>query len=145
MLSGMSSNNNKHLKRARTTALVLLFFLGLSALPASIIMIVDPSGMKMGLPPEMLDQTPFHDFLFPAILLGFFNGILSLLFAILVIKKHRLQVWMVMFQGGVLMTWLTAEGIMGLYYPPLTLPYYLVATLLLSCGLLMNLSKSGLS
>ena len=141
----MNYKLNTRFKRARTTALVLLFFLGLSALPASIVMIVDPSGMKMGLPLEMLDQTPFRDFLFPGILLGFFNGILSLLFAILVIKKHRLQVWMVLFQGGVLMTWLTVEVIMGLYYAPLTLPYYLVATLLLSCGLFMKLSKSGLS
>lgn len=141
----MNYKLNTRFKRARTISLVLLFFLGLSALPAGIMMIADPSGMKMGLPLEMLDQTPFHDFLIPAILLGLFNGILSLLFAILVIKKHRLQVWMVLFQGGVLMTWLTAEVIMGLYYPPLTLPYYLVATLLLSCGLLMNLSKSGLS
>lgn len=141
----MNSSVKKHYKRARTVSLVLLFFLGLSALPAAIFMIADPTGMNMGLPPEMLDHTPFSNFFIPAILLGFFNGILSLLFAILVIKKHRLQVWMVLFQGGVLMTWLTAEVIMGLYYPPLTLPYYLVATLLLSCGLLMNLSKSGLS
>jgi hypothetical protein len=141
----MSSKYNKNYRRARTASLVLLFFLGLSALPASIFMMVDPTGIKMGLPLELLDQTPFNDFLFPGILLGFFNGILSLLFAILVIKKHQLQAWMIMFQGGVLITWLTAEVIMGLYYPPLTLPYYLVATLLLSCGLLMNLSKSGLS
>ena len=141
----MNSSINKHYKRARTASLVLLFFLGLSALPAALFMIVDPSGMRMGLPPEMLDQTPFHNFLVPGILLGFFNGILGLLFAIQVIKRHRLQAWMVMFQGGVLMTWLTAEVIMGLYYPVLTLPYYLVATMLLSCGLLMKLTKSGLS
>jgi len=141
----MNSSINKHYKRARTASLVLLFFLGLSALPAALFMIVDPSGMSMGLPPEMLDQTPFHNFLVPGILLGFFNGILGLLFAIQVIKRHRLQAWMVMFQGGVLMTWLTAEVIMGLYYPVLTLPYYLVATMLLSCGLLMKLTKSGLS
>ena len=126
-------------------ALVLLFFLGLSALPPGVFMMLDPSGNKMGLPLEMLDQTPFSNFLFPGIVLGVFNGILSLIFAILVIKKHRLQSWVVMFQGSVLMIWLSAEVIMGIYYPPLTLPYYLVATLLLSCGLLMNLSKSGLS
>ncbi len=141
----MSSNIKKHYKRARTISLVLLFFLGLSALPAAIFMIAEPSGMKMGLPPEMLDQTPFSNFLFPALLLGLFNGILSLLFAILVIKRHRLQAWMVMFQGGVLMVWLTVEVMMGLYYPALTLPYYLVASLLLTCGLVMKLSKTGLS
>jgi hypothetical protein len=141
----MNYKLNTRFKRARTVSLVLLFFLGLSALPAAIFMLMDPSGSEMGLPAEMLDQTPFDSFLIPGILLGFFNGILSLLFAILVIKKHRLQAWMVMFQGSVLMIWLTVEVLMGLYYPALTLPYYLVAILLLSCGLLMKLSKSGLS
>ena len=141
----MNYKLNTRFKRARTTALVLLFFLGLSALPAAIFMLMDPSGNKMGLPAEMLDQTPFDSFLIPAILLGLFNGILSLLFAILVIKKHHLHAWMVMFQGSVLMIWLTVEVLMGLYYAPLTLPYYLVAILLLSCGLFMKLSISGLS
>jgi hypothetical protein len=141
----MNYKLNTRFKRARTVSLVLLFFLGLSALPAAIFMLMDPSGSEMGLPAEMLDQTPFNSFLIPGILLGFFNGILSLLFAILVIKKHRLQAWMVMFQGSILMIWLTVEVFMGLYYPALTLPYYLVAMLLLSCGLFMKLSKSGLS
>jgi len=141
----MSSNFNKNYKRARTSALVLLFFLGLSALPAAIFMIMDPLGDNMGLPLELLNHTPFNSFLIPAILLGFFNGILSLLFAILVIKKHARQAYMVMFQGGVLLFWLTAELIMNIYYPLLTIPYYLVALLLVACGLRMSLSKSGLS
>jgi hypothetical protein len=141
----MNFKPNKHFIRARTTALVLLFFLGLSALPAAVAMIADPSGSTMGLPPGMLDQTPFSNFLLPAILLGLFNGILSLLFAFLVIKKHPFQAWMVMFQGGVLLVWITTEVIMNLYYPLLTLPYYLIAILLVACGLIMRLSKSGLS
>ena len=141
----MKFKPNKQYKRARITALVLLFFLGLSALPAAVAMIADPTGNTMGLPPEMLDQTPFSNFLIPAILLGLFNGILSLLFAILVIKKHPLQSWMIMFQGGVLLVWITAEVIMNLFYPLLSIPYYLIAILLLACGLLMRLSKSGLS
>jgi hypothetical protein len=141
----MNSNSNKQYKRARTTSLVLLFFLSLSAIPAAIAMISDPSGRMMGLPPEMLDQTPFSNFLFPAILLGLFNGILSLIFAILVIRRHPLQAWMVIFQGGVLVVWLTAEVLMDLFYPALTIPYYLIAPLLLACGVLMRLSKSGLS
>jgi hypothetical protein len=141
----MNSKLNKHYKRARTIALVLLFFLGLSALPAAIFMLMDPSGSQLGLPSALLDHTPFSNFLIPAILLGLFNGLLSLLFAILMIRKHPLQSWMVMFQGGVLLVWLTAEVIMKIYYPLLTIPYILVAILLLSCGLLMSLSKSGLS
>ena len=93
----------------------------------------------------MLDQTPFDSFLIPAIILGTFNGILSLVIAILVIRQMRLHSWLVMFQGSVLMIWLTVEVFMGLFYAPLTLPYFLVAILLLISGWVMSLSKTGLS
>lgn len=141
----MNSSISLKYKRARTTALVLLFFLGLSALPAALLMLIDPSGMEMGLPLELLDHTPFNSFLIPAIILGLFNGILSLFFAVFVLRNHPLQAWMIMLQGGILLVWLTAELIMKIYYPFLTIPYYLVAILLVVCGLLMKLSKSGLS
>ena len=101
-------------------------------------MILDPAGQGMGLPPEMLDRTPFKSFLIPAIILGIFNGILSLVFAVLIIRKNRQGSWFVLFQGGVLIVWLTAEVIMDLFYAPLTLPYYLVAVLLILCGILMR-------
>jgi len=138
MHSGMNSENKKAFKRARTTALVLLFFLGISALPPAVFMITDPSGNSMLLPGQLLEQTPFKDFLIPGIILGVCNGILSLLLAILVIRKHRLQSWLVIFQGGILTIWLTVEVLMGIFYAFLTLPYYLVAALLLGCGVLMK-------
>ena len=141
----MNSDLNKRHKRVRAIALVLLFFLGLSALPAAIFLIADPSGESMKLPLYLLDRTLFSDFLVPGILLGLFNGILSLLFAILVLRKNRLQSWMPIFQGITLLAWLTTEIFMGIFYPLLTLPYFLVAFLLISCGLVMRLSKSGLS
>ena len=140
----MNSKTAKQYKRARTTSLVLLFFLGLSALPPGVLMILDPSGVNMGLPPEMLDQSPFENFRVPGVLLGFFNGILSLLIAILVIRRHRFQAWMIMFQGGILAGWLSAEVLMGLFYPILTIPYYLVAILMLICGRQMKLYGTGL-
>ena len=82
--------------------MVLLFFLGLSALPAAIVILSDPSGINIGMPLDLLDHTPFQDFLIPAILLGFFNGVMSLIFAILVLRKHPLQSWMILFQGATL-------------------------------------------
>jgi hypothetical protein len=141
----MSSENNKNYRRARTIALVLLFFLGISALISGIFMVTGPSGTGMGLPLELLDHTPFEDFLIPGILLALFMGILSLIIAILVLKNHRLQAWMIMFQGAVLAIWLSAEIIMHVFYALLTLPYYLVAILLLGCGLVIKLSRTGLS
>jgi len=108
-------------------------------------MMLDPSGENMGLPLELLDQTPFNKFLIPGILLGFLIGVLSLLFAILVIRRHRLQAWMIMFQGAILAGWLTVEVFMGIFYPLLTLPYFLVAILLLLCGMQIKLTGTDLS
>ena len=99
----------KPFKRARTVSIVLLFFLGLSALPAAIVILSDPSGTNIGMPLDLLDHTPFQDFLIPAILLGLFNGVMSLLFAILVLRKHPLQSWMILFQGATLAVWLTVS------------------------------------
>lgn len=123
--------------------MVLLFFLGLSALPAAIVILSDPSGINIGMPLDLLDHTPFQDFLIPAILLGLFNGVMSLLFAILVLRKHPLQSWMILFQGATLAVWLTVEVFMKIYYTFLTLPYYVVAILLLACGIRMRLTESN--
>jgi hypothetical protein len=133
----------KPFKRARTVSMVLLFFLGLSALPAAIVILSDPSGINIGMPLDLLDHTPFQDFLIPAILLGLFNGVMSLLFAILVLRKHPLQSWMILFQGATLAVWLTVEVFMKIYYTFLTLPYYVVAILLLACGIRMRLAESN--
>jgi hypothetical protein len=133
----------KPFKRARTVSMVLLFFLGLSALPAAIVILSDPSGINIGMPLDLLDHTPFQDFLIPAILLGLFNGVMSLLFAILVLRKHPLQSWMILFQGATLAVWLTVEVFMKIYYTFLTLPYYVVAILLLACGIRMRLTESN--
>jgi hypothetical protein len=138
----MSSDRIRSFKRARTVSLVLLFFLGLSALPAAITIISDPSGNNIGMPLDLLDHTPFQDFLIPAILLGLFNGVMSLLFAILVLRKHPLQSWMILFQGITLAVWLTVEVLMKIYYTYLTLPYYVVAILLLASGIRMKLTES---
>lgn len=134
----MSSNSNVKYRRARTGSLVLLFFLGITALGGAVGMILNPDGQGMSMPIEMLDHTPFDSFLIPAIILGIVNGIFSLVFAILILKKSRWGSWLVLFQGTVLLTWLTAEVLMDLFYAALTIPYYLVAVLLILCGILMR-------
>ena len=135
---GMSSNKDKRYRRARTTALVLLFFLGITALGGAVGMIVGPDGRSMKLPLDMLAKTPFDSFLVPALILGTFNGILSLVIAVLVLSQKRFQSILVMFQGAVLFIWLTAEVLMDLFYAALTIPYYLVSVLLILCGIVMR-------
>ena len=136
----MNSETSRTRTIARKTAIVLLFFLGITALLGSLPMILDPSGESMQLPPEILEGTPFETFRIPALLLGVFNGLMSLVLAVLVIRKVKPQAWLVMLQGCTLITWLTAEVLMDLFFAALTLPYYVVGILLLISGILMRRS-----
>ena len=131
------------MKWPRTTAIVLLIFLGVTALLGAVGLLIDPSGKGLELPPEILAGIPFDSFLIPAILLGLFNGILSLVIVYLVFRKVRLQAWLIIFQGGVLIVWLMAEVIMDLFFAWLTIPYLVVAVMLVITGIVMLSQKAS--
>lgn len=71
----------------RIFAIILLFILAVSAFLGSWGLIVDPSGKAIQIPIEMLNGTLFNDYLIPGIILFFAIGVLSLLTAVLTIKK----------------------------------------------------------
>ncbi len=79
------------MKRSITTYVLmfLILFQVISAVPSGLLMIIDPSGEKLGLPIKLLQDTPFPDFLIPALflflVLGVFPGIV--LYG-LIKKKH---------------------------------------------------------
>ncbi len=123
------------MKTARISAIVLLILLGVSAIWGAILLLTQPEDASA--PFDLLGNTPFDSFLVPAILLGLFNGLLSLAIALLVILKTRYMAWLVMFQGAVLAVWLTVEILMGIYLAVFTLPYYVIAVLLIICGILL--------
>ncbi|HEY1985771.1 MAG TPA: hypothetical protein VGG85_10195 [Terracidiphilus sp.] len=75
-------------------------------------MIIDPSGRLMRMPLALLEHSPFHSFLFPAFILLFANGILSLAIAIAVLRKVGGYALGVAFQGCVLAGWITIEVLM---------------------------------
>lgn len=131
------------LKTIRIISIVLLIFLGITALIGAVPMLLDPSGAALKFPPEILEGIPFNSLLIPGILLGVFNGLLSLTIAILVIRKIRIAGWLVLLQGCVLLVWMSAEMLMGLYYPVLTIPYFVIGFLLLLSGILMMKVNSG--
>ncbi len=125
------------LQSIRNISIGLLLFLGISALVGSVGLIIDPTGESIGLPPEILEGIPFKSYLFPGILLGVFNGLLSLIIAFLVVRKTRIQGWLVLLQGCVLLVWMSAQMLMEMYYPPLTIPYYVIGFLLSLFGILL--------
>ncbi len=124
-------------KAARITSIVLLILLGISAIFGAYGLVGDPTGKSLQLPEGLLASTPFKNYLIPGLVLGIFNGLLSLSIAILVIRRARFHGWMVIFQGCVLIAWLTVEVLMGIYLAVLTLPLYALGTVLVMCGIVL--------
>lgn len=61
--------------------IILQIFLGLGGIGGGIVMLLDPSGAAMGLPPDLLDGLFIDSFLLPGLFLIAFMGLLPLLTA----------------------------------------------------------------
>ena len=131
----MKTNN-----KLRTVSIILLFFLGLLALYGGWCFISDPSGKSIQIPIEVLDGTPFNDFLIPGIILLIANGFLSLLTAILTIRETKHYQWFIILQGCVLIVWLTAELMFNIemFSPVMHYPLYTMGILLITIGSIIN-------
>ena len=68
---------------------ILQIFIGIGAVPAGIVMIADPGGSSLGMPIEMLINSPFSDFLIPGIFLLVVNGIGSLIGGVASFLRYR--------------------------------------------------------
>jgi hypothetical protein len=130
-------------KFIRVTALVLLFFNGISAVFGGLGLMIDPGGEMMQMPLDFLKYSPFHNFLIPGIILFTFNGVFSFIIAVLTIMKVKIYPWLVIFEGCVLTIWLTVQIIfIKMFYPPLHVPYYLTGIFLILTGALLVRRKS---
>lgn len=75
-------------KTARNILMILLAFLGLSAIGGGGALIVSPSGKLLGgLPLSILEHSPFTNFLVPGIILFFILGITPCFLVFALLKK----------------------------------------------------------
>ena len=75
-------------KTARNILIILLLFLGLSAIGGGGALIVSPSGKLLGgLPLSILEHSPFTDFLVPGIILFLILGLTPCLLVYSLLKK----------------------------------------------------------
>lgn len=100
------------MNKVRALAIAALAFLGIGAVAGGLMLILDPTGQRMGMPLSFLDHSPFHSFLIPGIILLLSNGLLSLAIMIAAIRRIAHYGWSVAFQGCVLTCWITVEVIM---------------------------------
>lgn len=130
------------MKMARMGAIVLLAFLGISALVGSVPMILYPGGSAM-MPLSILEHSPFHSYLIPGMVLFAANGLLAgWVFWVVLARKGDYGLWVV-FQGCVLLGWLSVECwmlrmVVGLHYV-----YGAVALALIVAGLALRYGKNA--
>ncbi|HTP78936.1 MAG TPA: hypothetical protein VMM57_00890 [Bacteroidota bacterium] len=93
----------------RLAALLLLGFVGLNAIAGGYVLIVDPTGEKMGLALSYLRHSPFRDYTIPGALLLASNGIpdVAAMVALIVGWKHSSL--LVLIQGCVLSGWIIIQ------------------------------------
>jgi hypothetical protein len=125
-------------KFIRVTALVLLFFNGISAVFGGMGLMIDPGGELMQMPLDWLKYSPFPDYLIPGIMLFTFNGVFSIMIAVFTIMKVKYYAWLIILEGCILTTWLTVQIIfIKMFYSPLHVPYYLTGFFLVVTGLFL--------
>ncbi len=126
-------------KIIRIVAIVLLLLNAIGAIYGGAILIYDPSGEFIQMPLELLDHSPFSNFLIPGIILLLFNGLLSLVAAFVTLKRYKFYPLLTVSQGIVLITWLTVQLIMiREFFAPLHLTFYVIGTALVAIGLYLR-------
>lgn len=121
-------------------AVILLLFLGFGGVYGAWMLITDPSGGNFDWSPDLLNGTPFKSFLIPGIVLMIANGLLPLYITVVVILKKSLAPFLILFQGVVVLVWLTAQLIFNpdFFMPEMHYPSYGVGMLLLLIGLALR-------
>lgn len=84
-------------------------FIGLGAVAGGLGLALEPSGADLGVPIELLENTPFSSFLVPGIVLLTVNGCGSLLGATASFRRHPSAGAAAMALGVFLVAWITLQ------------------------------------
>ena len=88
---------------------VLQAFIGVGAVAGGLGLALDPSGKSLGIPRELLEETPFATFLIPGIVLFAVNGLGGLTGAIASFARHRCAGEMAIALGAFLIAWIAVQ------------------------------------
>ena len=115
----------------------LQLFIGMGAVAGALPMIITPDGSDQGLSLQLLQDTPFNDYLFPGIILLFVNGIGSLVASYISLKLLKPAGLMGIAFGIALMIWILVQLYL-LGYVSWLQPFYLaLGTLELVIGFVL--------
>jgi hypothetical protein len=88
---------------------ILQLFIGLGAVGGGLGLVLEPSGANLGMPLEMLNHSPFSDFLIPGLVLLIVNGLGSIAGSVLSFKLFHYAAQMALALGAFLVTWIIIQ------------------------------------
>ena len=88
---------------------IIQIFVSLGALSAGVLMILFPSGKQLQIPLEILDGSPFNNFLVPGIILFLVNGVGQLAAGLMSFRRHPLSGYTGAVFGIGLMIWIFVQ------------------------------------
>jgi hypothetical protein len=88
---------------------VIQIFVSIGALPVGVLMILFPSGKQLQIPLEILDGSPFNNFLVPGIILFLINGVGQLTAGLMSFRRHPLAGYTGAVFGIGLMIWIFVQ------------------------------------
>ena len=104
----------------RIVAITLLLTIGFAALAAGYSFMQDPSGKAINISTDYLrPAAPFSNYLVPGIVLFTMNGVLSILIAVMAVKKTASYPLLIFLQGCIYVGWITTQLTMVTAYHPL--------------------------
>ena len=123
----------------KIASILLLLFNGTGAFYGGIGLITDPSGDSIRLSIDLLDQTPFNNYLIPGIILLCVNGVFSFVSVFMILVNNRYAYLYIILQGLLLSGWLIIQIILiKTFYPPMHITLFLTGTLLILFGILIK-------
>lgn len=120
------------------TAIILLLIIGIGALAAGYSFMVEPSGEGVGISTNYLRQTaPFKNYLIPGMVLFTVNGVLSILVAVLALKRTRHYSLLILIQGCIYVGWIAIQLTMVTTFHPLHAIVASIGIVLIAIGFLL--------
>ena len=103
------NNNLKDSKRLVNVLGFLQLFIGLGAVGGGLGLVLDPGGANLGMPLEMLNHSPFSDFLIPGIVLLVVNGSGSIAGSLLSFRLNPFAAEIALALGTFLVAWIIIQ------------------------------------
>jgi hypothetical protein len=125
-------------KSAHILAVLILIFSGVSACFGGWMLITSPDGSSLGMTVNLLEHSPFTNFLIPGIVLFTVIGLFSLVSAYLIVRQITRYSFLIILMGLILIGWIVIQAIMIQTVNYLHVIFIAAGLLLIVSGLMLR-------